>query len=178
MKVPDALIRRVCYPSSIRLPDLDIMTYPTPKPAIEKIPLALPRPAEFHPFDNSRFLRAVVPDYPGNIPNEEYRFWIGKLTQTVTTAECRWCNVVVDSLAHMRIHLRAGQCKENLLAVYKKIRHPPSPIAQPDCLCCDRPTDKLEWGVPICSTKCKNAWKFRSPEGFAYAKKMYELGEE
>lgn len=148
---PIALIRRVCYPTSYRLPAMARMAVR----AQEKPPIVYPASAGVivHP---GRFHRMPVPNMDGNLSKEEYRFFIGKIDKGYRVAVCRWCSAYVHSEEDRRDH-KENECPRKLISLYSKL------IKIGKCGFCNNVTSHYVWGIPICGKTCENAWKFEMP---------------
>lgn len=154
-KVPVALIRRLCYPSAYRLPHLERLVFPVPKAAVKRPASPLSR------LNGPRVLPGSVIDTTaltaGNLPNEEYRFWFGHRQTSWMDSVCRCCGANCYTKTARERHLLEGDCKENLLFVYRRL------VKDANCVCCDGRTRKQKWGVPLCSDECIKEWKFSAP---------------
>ncbi len=96
--------------------------------------------------------------WPGNLPNDEYRFWLGKPAQHASTAICRACGAERFTAVGRRDHLKEVGCTKVLVAAYKEL------LADGVCVICDTKTARRGWGVPLCSIKCNNFWKFNQQQ--------------
>lgn len=101
----------------------------------------------------------------GNLPQEEYRYWIGYAQQQSGYAMCRACRGSFYSDQQRELHFKddkvfvGGQnCAVRLVAAYKIL------LTGQTCLICKRQRfNHTKWGVPICeSDTCERAWKFES----------------
>jgi hypothetical protein len=101
---------------------------------------------------------------PGNLRNEDYRFWKGFPLPSMHGAVCKWCEqLCLDRVAMQKHHGGQRWCKERLLALYKYAKQSHS---QHYCLACKKPTTSQNWGFPLCnSLTCIARWKFTNREG-------------
>jgi hypothetical protein len=95
---------------------------------------------------------------PGNLPNDQYRFFVGHVNADRKWTSCRGCDVSCYSKEDRDQHLTS--CKHTVLNVLYRMRQ--------DKLCavCQERTDRTCWGVPLCGTNCETAWKFHLPQAF------------
>lgn len=103
--------------------------------------------------------RKSVP--PGNLPNDEYRYWKGWAIETAPADEgtCRWCQCHFKGREAMMAHQVNASCKGLLMDLYRYARTINK--AQIYCFACKKVTRKLHWGLPLCDTvQCHSLWKF------------------
>lgn len=170
-KVPIALIRHLCYQSSYRLPKLERIQFPEPM---------LPKPKPYHANRATNLLKIVqgatrpvilIPaGFPsvdpsivsrGNLPNDEYRYYVGKMSEQYLFATCRFCEAVIGGPVNRKNH-ETGYCKENLLIIYRLLRE------KGNCVVCDKKTNYSKWGIPLCTIPCENEWRFSIPGAFKF----------
>lgn len=181
-RVPVALIRRLCYPSTYRLPKLERLQFPAPKAPIKPAPSAYdgmmhraattialangkpPIPAlnQIVQRMTQRSVPGPTPCY-GNLNNEEYRFWAGHSEPEYSDAQCRWCSSHFRTADQRKQHHADSDCRENLMVVVKLLRH------DKNCVCCDDRTTNAKWGIPLCDEKCENEWRYSLPGAFRFA---------
>jgi hypothetical protein len=118
-------------------------------------------------------------EIPGNLANDDYRYWIGMPHSSAMFSKCRMCGEPATSPYARRDHASHNQCCRNLVAIYKLLL-----AAKPRiCAVCACATDNQKWGFPLCKTgSCQRDWKFgmtnRKFEGFERAKhKALVLGK-
>lgn len=173
--VPDVLIRHICSPSSYRLPPIHRLTFPEAPLAKKYVPYAAP---VTQPYAHRGFEPVVRPSdllpYEGNIPNVEYRFFVGRWAKTYPQTECRWCDAKLIDEKMRKVHMLAGDCKLHLLELYKELRN----AFHPTCVVCSVPTRKVTWGIPLCSVKCDNIWRLRLPDAFLVSRNDAKREEE
>ena len=173
-RVPDALIRRLCYPSSYRLPKVERLMYPAPKDApriFSNFPVV--RRGSVSTFYPER--KALEEVQLGNLLNDEYRLFVGRATNVSTWGQCRWCDGHFRNFEARKNHLTSGKCKENLSELYRNVRvaTKSKPMC---CLVCDLQKDSLTWGIPICSISCANKWRFAMPDAFLFERTVMKQG--
>lgn len=96
---------------------------------------------------------------PGNLPEDDYRFWEGiEYGGATQRATCKWCQVTRLNKAERQLHFKKeSNCSHLLRAVYEYARST-KPMY---CVVCAKPTAYQRWGLPICnSEKCIRDWKF------------------
>lgn len=181
LKVPVAMIRRLCYPSSYRLPKLKRLQFPLPKVPVKAAPFRNPMDSTSPRLvgsvrdtiairGNASLLAKImaVTNQPevkkrGNLGNEEYRFWSGHCEPEYSDAQCRWCQAHVRSVVERKAHHTHSDCRENLMIVFRLLRK------DHNCVCCDDRTPEEKWGVPLCDEKCQNEWRYSIPGSFKFA---------
>lgn len=169
VRVPNALIRRVCYPTSYRLPKmpprLEFPKKPEEKPVVPHIPVRSTfamRGSPPHLVDISGKSPAVVMDYGrGNLPNDEYRFFIGYPAKQSTVSVCRWCTGRFETEAARKAH-KESDCKRNLISLYQRLR------LDKLCVVCDVKTHREYWGLPLCSDACEQEYRFAVPDSMKF----------
>jgi hypothetical protein len=156
-RVPNALIRRLCYSTSYRLPKMEHMQYPPIPAEAEKkpyvpahVPSRLVQPTGGHPHRQ----RELALDYEkGNLKNDEYRFFVGYPSTVSTHSTCRWCQGRFETDAARKAHKKA-ECKRKLTDLYAML------LKDHNCVMCDNHTVKEYWGIPLCTTTCQNEFRF------------------
>lgn len=143
---PIALIRRICYPTSVRLPQRTLLGLKVPKKVIP-------------PVVQSRFAGYVRGGETGkgNLHNEEYRFLVGKFDRTLSAATCRWCGDTMYSEKSRKEH-QGDNCHRGLTDLYRKL------LAIKKCVICNAYCTKTYWGIPLCGDNCQEEWRFTMPE--------------
>lgn len=154
-KVPVALIRRLCYPSTYRLPKLKRLMFPRPVSAklMPETPVIVP----YSRLVGNRVLPGSSEGVVHNLPNEDYRIWFGRAHSGWCSATCRWCGAICHTKETRNAHLLNGTCDTHLLAIYRILRK------DGNCACCDDRTTKAKWGVPLCSDECVDEWRISLP---------------
>lgn len=160
LKVPNALIRRLCYPTSYRLPKMEHMQYP-PKPAdtVKKpyVPSHVPTRLTQPTVQPSSTL-----DYEkGNLKNDEYRFFVGYPSTASTHSTCRWCQGRFETETARKAHKKA-ECKRKLTDLYAVL------LKDSNCVMCDNRTPREYWGIPLCSATCRNEFKFTMSQAMKF----------
>lgn len=92
---------------------------------------------------------------PGNLANDEYRYWIGIRSEKADWSTCRFCGASAQSKEARKEHKGSGCCKK-LEQCYSFL------LRDHLCVMCDKRTDSKKWGVPLCSEECETKWKFDS----------------
>lgn len=155
-RIPIALIRKLCYPSGYRLPHLERLDYTWKNPA-EQASSQTTRsgPVTIH-------VPRIVTVIKGSLPNDEYRFFIGKMEAVWLGSNCRWCDTFLHNADFRKQHKTRG-CNLKLISLYKKLceRHA--------CMACGGHTSREVWGVPLCSVSCDNYWRVSNPLPFVRA---------
>jgi hypothetical protein len=182
MRVPDALIRRVCFPTSYRLPKEEPMIFPAPIKAVKRAVssvnanLALSRfvghtsgsRTTLYP-DRSSI--AGIYDYVwGNLSNEQYQFFWGRSEIKSGWRKCRICDETFLTDMEAKNHLLASDCKYITGEVSKLVRH------TRQCIVCDTKTKKKTWGMVLCSEKCVTEYRFHNPETFTWFRGVIQHG--
>jgi hypothetical protein len=112
-------------------------------------------------------LRKSIKEVPvGNLPEQDYRFWIGKEYQTNPVAICRACgeeaNSDVARLAHKskETEFRDGtSCTVVLRKCYDRL------LAKGKCVVCGMHCFGMKrYGIPMCGADCLVRWKFDNKE--------------
>lgn len=155
MRVPNSLIRRLCYPTSYRLPRMDHMQYP-PKPAdMERkpyVPAHVPSRLVNPTVQYSRHQETL--DFnKGNLKNDEYRFFVGYPATHSTHSTCRWCQARFETEEGRKLHKKA-ECKRKLTDLYELL------LKDSNCVMCENRTPREYWGIPLCNLTCQNEFKF------------------
>lgn len=156
-RVPDSLIRRLCYPSSYRLPKLVHLEFPK-----KVIPVVSAYNRNYDAaFGRGSRLRAGtdhLQDWQkGNLHKDEYRFWIGAPFIKSNLSTCRWCKAMCYSPLDRKNHTSKG-CNPKLITVYGAL------LREAMCVMCRKPTyGTASWGVPFCSKTCAEAWRYEDP---------------
>lgn len=163
MRVPDALIRAVCYPTSYRLTKLKRLEIPkkeaTVVPVVNPIaPLSVLPPKRrrgtTYTYDQQK-KQMILLERKGNLKNDDYRFFYGSAQEHHIAANCRWCDKVTPSPeARKNGH---DACKFQLLQLYQRLKK------DRNCAVCESRSSSFHWGVPLCSKECKDAFKFENP---------------
>lgn len=100
----------------------------------------------------------------GNLPNEEYRFWIGYAHENGVGAVCRACAHYAYGPQERKNHLNDDtkaiegmRCAEQLSRVYAALLK--DRVA---CIVCCKDRHNYEkWGVPLCNSGgCEVTWRF------------------
>jgi len=146
MAVPVALIRQLCYPSGYRLPKLTRLEYKW-------------KPAEAAKPYSVALARVNPTPMQGNLPNDEYRFFVGKYEKTWMASTCRWCGSLFHNVDGRKRH-KDAKCKEKLTRLYARI------LPNKRCVACNAVTTREYWGLPFCSVVCENTWRFTEPPVF------------
>lgn len=90
----------------------------------------------------------------GNLPNNEYRFWVGSSFENSSWSQCRGCLASISSGETRKLHLSTNGCARKIVEAMK-ILH-----VIPFCICCGKATSQEKWGVFLCSADCQETWKF------------------
>lgn len=102
--------------------------------------------------------RHNIVDMPvrGNLDDTEYQFWIGRQLAYVTAAMCRACGEETNCKAERMEHKDKKDPKCTILIVhaYKEL------ASKGACVVCRQKTTTTRWGIPICSHKCIETYKF------------------
>jgi len=149
MSIPIALIRKVCYPSGNRLPKLTRLDYKWQNPTLQPV----------MNLEKSSMTGVTV---RGNLHNDEYRFFVGKIDRLAVGCFCRWCGEPIYTEIGCKRHGK-GTCKQSLVDLYKRL------LCLKRCMCCNQHTIREYWGLPLCSVKCENEWRFTSPPNLKVA---------
>jgi hypothetical protein len=158
LRIPVALIRQVCYPTSYRLPKMAHLV-------TEKEPVSEPVRSYANPVYPR--LRQVI---TGNLPNDEYRFFQGTYDENTTTATCRWCREILHSQEARLKH--KGDCKVKLVELYGVL------LSARHCIVCNSFTSETYWGIPLCKIDCKDQWKISNSTAFRQAVDRMKMREE
>lgn len=97
----------------------------------------------------------------GNLPNTEYRFWIGAACPTSRYAVCRGCGKTCYELAQRNDHMESTKCTKLILKAYSFLHA----IKNHPCLVCGKEYAKMSWGVALCSDNCKRSYMFSMVHG-------------
>jgi hypothetical protein len=153
--VPFGLIRELCYSQGRRLERLPDM-YPEPSVM-----------AVYRPRATSSALALVpshrVQDNEGNLSNEKYRLFMGRL-KGIHGAVCRGCETSVLAMAEFRQH--ETNCKLTILSAIRLLQR------DNRCALCHTRTDLSMWGVPLCSPVCQRGWRLTIPPAFREARRL------
>lgn len=99
----------------------------------------------------------------GNLPQEEYRFWVGCDMTHSDFAICRCCRMSTygsklraEHFANEKLWVAGESCSVRLVNAYKLL------LNQPECIVCKRNRfQQSKWGVPLCEQPfCEREWKF------------------
>jgi hypothetical protein len=95
---------------------------------------------------------------PGNLREDDYRFWLGSPVPNSSDSTCRWCASSAWSRQQRSDHFTIGrQCNSKMLTVFKFALKAKTPI----CMVCAKTTWHKRWGVPLCNEPhCIGKWKF------------------
>lgn len=177
MKVPDALIRRLCYSSGAkRLPKLKRLLYPAPMEAIPippfRTPVHIAGPGRMTMYPDRQLALVAPPSKieAGNITVDDYRWFIGRKIVQSTMSQCRFCDAHIHRADLMKPHLNAGNCKSQMVVLYTRLRK------DRNCVVCDARTGGMKWGIPLCSDTCIESWKFALPDNFRYEREIFKKG--
>lgn len=100
----------------------------------------------------------------GNLPNEEYRFWVGYTHASGVGAICRACLHSAygpqnrkDHLNDDKMAIEGARCAEQLSKAYTALLKD-----KVNCIVCHKERYGHEkWGVPLCSSPdCEFTWRF------------------
>jgi hypothetical protein len=107
-------------------------------------------------FPVVRSSRIVDMPVRGNLDDTEYQFWIGRHLAYVTAAMCRACGEQTNCKAERAEHKekKEPKCTILLVSAYKELS------AKGTCVVCREKTTNRRWGLPICSHKCIETYKF------------------
>lgn len=112
----------------------------------------------------SRAKRMKTPSEEGNLPREEYRWWIGAQMPVSSWAICRYCRQAHYGLEARRAHhvmtpLETGEfCKQLLMQAYRNL------LQKARCVVCEKVTGSRIWGIPICGDSCERRWMYQYAE--------------
>lgn len=97
-----------------------------------------------------------APVHEGNLHNCDYRYWIGCRDPLAIAAWCRWCGLRSYSDESRKEHSKlAGNCNTNLVRTYQLL------LREDFCVYCEKKAGgRQKWGVPLCSPRCEDLWKF------------------
>jgi hypothetical protein len=109
-------------------------------------------------YEKSFGFGAAADSIKGNILNWEYRYWVGMMTTTNPWATCRCCKHKVNGKEARDQHKRLYDpaCTVRLVMAYKDLITAKNRI----CVVCKEPTYRAYYGVPLCTLKCVNSFKF------------------
>jgi hypothetical protein len=95
---------------------------------------------------------------PGNLREDDYRFWLGSPLTGSSDSTCRWCANSAWNREQRVAHFTTGrQCNSKMLTVFKFALKKKTPI----CMVCAKTTWHKRWGVPLCNQpECIGKWKF------------------
>lgn len=144
MKVPRALILQVCYPTCHR-PVVKV-PFKEPEPPRRSWDSMLPR--HYHRNNNSA-------QAPGNIPEDEYKYYAGDRDPSFGRAYCRWCLRWVDT-DYLKTHRAQTNCA-HMVDIVSALLH-----KDDLCVVCQKFTKSRRWGVPLCAADaaCVPRFKF------------------
>ena len=102
-----------------------------------------------------------------SLPNDAYRFWIGR-SGVANFAKCRGCDQVFlqTDKRTLSAHLASGACKVTVLTALQLLNR------DKRCALCDVRTGATKWGVPLCSDNCQRAWMFFQPKAYVQARAL------
>lgn len=156
--IPDWIIRNTTQPYGARLPK-------------RKDNLFKSSSSGWTPFPGSG---SVVNGKPveGNLPNQDYEFWIGSPFPAANFATCRFCEKHTQGAEQRQKHWvdnKPNPCSGKIKAVASALRK------DMKCVICDSRATKTPWGFPLCSVKCIVAFKFESTP---IATRNFELAKD
>lgn len=160
MKVPIALIRQVCYPTSYRLPKMSSLAWEKEPVDTPRSPYTVHRTDGFVQVHRSSFAerRRDPLIWEGNLPLEAYRFFTGQFNKESTMSTCRWCGTTFTTHDQREQHGKST-CKPSLVQAYAYLQ------TIERCGVCNNLTHSTKWGVPLCQptiiNNCHNEWKIR-----------------
>jgi hypothetical protein len=188
MQLPNWMYRRMAEPAGIRLHKRPVIeriplrpfgySIPKDRPCAlcgDQVPVILMLGAEqlqgeyrakefFHTKCLAMFNKRVEKkNMPGNLAQDEYRFWVGSRAVFSTMGVCRAClhtsHGALERIKHLaddKCTIDGDRCAQRLVRAYKEL------LKHPLCLVCKKERythDK--WGVPICARPgCEDEWKF------------------
>jgi len=96
----------------------------------------------------------IPEEVPGYFEAWEFRFWaMATFGNAMRVTECRACtHLGEDDMKVRRMHGKQGGCWKRLIEAYKLL------LKDKRCVICDLRTDKVKWGIPVCSSACQQAW--------------------
>lgn len=100
----------------------------------------------------------------GNLPEAEYRFWVGSSMDNSRLSICRACNRTLYGAEHRAFHkedksvqVDGNCCSVRLVNAYKVL------LRKQKCVVCGGKTLTTRWGVPLCmdpDKSCHREFKF------------------
>ena len=128
-------------------------------------------PARYQPpiwGANNNYQEYLEQELKGNLKNHEYEYFSGIDSDTATYSVCRWCRSGFNSMKDRKKHIVEGKkrpypgesCTVKLRRAYQVLS------SRGVCISCQQRTYKRHFGVPLCSTKCKNRFKFGYIPGY------------
>lgn len=98
---------------------------------------------------------------PGNLTQNEYRFWVGNAFVQSESGTCRWCGTYCADKKARGLHFdhKDNKCTRALRTVYDYNRG----ISPMYCFTCGKKTPSTRWGFPLCATReCIEGWQFKT----------------
>lgn len=141
--VPWRLIMQVVYPSGHRPVKKEKLE--PPKPDLSVLP------SHYRPSEPSRF--GFTP-LVGNLPNHEYKYYMGHAEKQHNWCTCRWCAQEI-SVYGIATHRSSSNCSHMIDVTIES-------LAQDNlCVICQTHTLMKKWGVPLChKSSCEREWQY------------------
>jgi hypothetical protein len=154
LKVPNSMIRHVCYQTNYRLPQLERL-------AVERAPKKVIPITNIRGYTPSR-ITLREGKLKGNLPRDDYRFFLGTYGGDNEIGVCRWCGIVTHSSKERREHGKST-CKCSLVELYGIL------LIGKKCAICNAFTGEKCWGLPLCKDGCQNEWMVHASPTFKMA---------
>jgi hypothetical protein len=100
---------------------------------------------------------------PGNLANDQYRYFQGCRAPHATYSQCRTCRESFNGSIERAAHVKSSGCLQHFndaitIWVGKQRRY--SIITQP-CAVCAKKSLYRKWGIPLCNNvRCIERWMF------------------
>lgn len=141
-KVPPVLLWQTVFARGVRLPKKQLLPKVVETVAIVK--------AVDHSSNFQEGMRR------GNLDENEYRYWCGRVDHRSTCASCRVCGMSVCTLDARKQHSKDMEVSchhicDVICEVLKKEKY---------CVSCGAFTYQQRWGIPMCCEPCQTAFRF------------------
>lgn len=157
-RVPFGILYQAIYPGGRRLPKLPSLMPVSKETATYNY--------SYSPYQDrlpSHYARRIVtPKVVGNLPEEAYRFFVGR--EQGELCQCRGCLMTLHGKELRTKHIR--ECKYLVLETLKLLHK------DHRCVMCNNHTTASKWGVPLCAEECQSQWRFSIPVAFHEARRL------
>lgn len=172
LRVPYGLIRALCYPAGIRLPQVKFKM-PEEETEVMAVSNFTQSYTPHRAYTEASLIvmpeTAHIAPRMGNLGNESYRFFKGSIIKSSDYYQCRGCLQESTVRAAKGLHMR--DCRGLIQAMIDRIKR------DKVCVICNLSSQREHWGIPLCSDTCIVKWRFFIPDAWLIARRFVLAAE-